>query len=409
MKTRSTPPLARTLGVLFLPAILVAQVAPPPPPDAATLARYDRNQNGRLDPDELRAAEADRSKATSAAVPSAPGSTAGTSTDVPITLSPFEVVADARGYQATNTMSGTRLNSQLEDLGASISVITKEQMADLAMLDINDVFLYTGNTEGTGQFTQIDEVSGRGETTDATAGDPANANRIRGIGTRQRLQRQLRDEQPRAARPARLRRRRDQPRAPTRASSAWATHRAPSTSSARRPICSATARPISFRADSFDGWRSSIDLNRVLLKDRLAIRVSGAQGAYTGSISNHPESIPSVSTPCSFRRSSGRCSALPTSITKPKATRPNSIPPQDGVTAWREAGSQTWDPLTSSLKLNGVVTRTTPPPTPMCRPPTTASSMSIARASPIGAWSFGATGGTSPFGALQARLRRKSS
>jgi glutathione peroxidase-family protein len=31
--------------------------------------------------------------------------------------------------------------------------MTKEQMQDFAMLDINDVFLYTANTEGSGTYT----------------------------------------------------------------------------------------------------------------------------------------------------------------------------------------------------------------------------------------------------------------
>jgi len=52
-------------------------------------------------------------------------------------------------------MSGTRFNSKIEDLGSSITVITKEQMTDFAMLDINDIFLYTASTEGTGTYTDF--------------------------------------------------------------------------------------------------------------------------------------------------------------------------------------------------------------------------------------------------------------
>ena len=68
-------------------------------------------------------------------------------------MSPFEVVSDTKGYYGANTMSGTRFNSKLEDLASSITVMTKEQMSDFAMLDINDIFLYTASTEGTGTFT----------------------------------------------------------------------------------------------------------------------------------------------------------------------------------------------------------------------------------------------------------------
>src|SRR5207302_1611108 len=67
-----------------------------------------------------------------------------------VTLSPFEVVSDNNGYYGANTMSGTRLNSKIEDLGASITVVTKQQMQDFALLDINDIFNYEAGTEGTG-------------------------------------------------------------------------------------------------------------------------------------------------------------------------------------------------------------------------------------------------------------------
>src|SRR6185369_12682276 len=73
--------------------------------------------------------------------------------DEVVQLTPFEVSAtDDKGYYASSTMSGTRLNSKLEDLGASITVVTKQQMADMGSLDINDVFRYEASTEGTDNF-----------------------------------------------------------------------------------------------------------------------------------------------------------------------------------------------------------------------------------------------------------------
>ena len=63
-----------------------------------------------------------------------------TGRDETVVLSPFTVSSEAeRGYQAFNTLSGTRLNSKLEDLGASITVVTKQQMQDLALLDLNEI------------------------------------------------------------------------------------------------------------------------------------------------------------------------------------------------------------------------------------------------------------------------------
>src|SRR5687768_1102079 len=147
-------------ALLIMGTRLTAQVAPAPATDAATLTRYDANRNGRLDPDEIRAMDADRQRVASSDV------RAGEET---VVLSPFEVVSDNRGYFASNTMSGTRLNTKLEDLASSITVITKEQMSDFAMLDINDVFLYAGNTEGTGTYTEFNAEDGNGAITDSVA------------------------------------------------------------------------------------------------------------------------------------------------------------------------------------------------------------------------------------------------
>ncbi|MEY4941268.1 MAG: hypothetical protein RIQ93_3003, partial [Verrucomicrobiota bacterium] len=99
-----------------------------------------------------------------------------------VQLSPFQVAADAdRGYQALNTLSGTRLNSRLEDLGSSITVVTKEQMLDLAVLDINDVFRYEASTEGVDNYTSFNR-NRSGGINDQVQSEPQTANRIRGVG-----------------------------------------------------------------------------------------------------------------------------------------------------------------------------------------------------------------------------------
>ena len=98
-------------------------------------------------------------------------------------LSPFQVASDAdKGYQALNTLSGTRLNSKLEDLGASITVVTKQQMLDTAVLDINDVFRYEASTEGTDNFTTFNR-NRSGGVNDQVQSNPQQSNRIRGIST----------------------------------------------------------------------------------------------------------------------------------------------------------------------------------------------------------------------------------
>ena len=44
-------------------------------------------------------------------------------TDLERRVAPFEVVSDTKGYYSSNTMSGTRFNTKLEDLASSITVV----------------------------------------------------------------------------------------------------------------------------------------------------------------------------------------------------------------------------------------------------------------------------------------------
>jgi hypothetical protein len=54
--------LRASFALAFAASLLPAQTVPASAPDAATLARYDRNRNGRLDPAEQAALDADRAR-----------------------------------------------------------------------------------------------------------------------------------------------------------------------------------------------------------------------------------------------------------------------------------------------------------------------------------------------------------
>ncbi len=114
-----------------------------------------------------------------------------------VVLSPFEVTASAdKGYYAANTLAGSRMSTNLADLAASISVINKQQLEDTASVDINDVFRYEVNTEGSSTYTPAgaNNLTMRNDgvrdySAGATLGSGlatytnANANRVRGLGT----------------------------------------------------------------------------------------------------------------------------------------------------------------------------------------------------------------------------------
>ncbi len=110
---------------------LAAQTAAPV--DAATLARYDKNKNGLLDPEELAAIKSDQDT---------------------LQLSVFEVRTDKDiGYQGVDGGMGGRVDLKFKDTASGISSITKEFMDDWAITDMRDAFRYSMSVDP-GSFTQ---------------------------------------------------------------------------------------------------------------------------------------------------------------------------------------------------------------------------------------------------------------
>jgi iron complex outermembrane recepter protein len=92
-----------------------------PAPTAADLAKYDKNKNGVLDPDELLSKAKEEAAARDT-----------------ILMNPFNVSTDKDvGYTAGNTLSGGRVDTPLAITPGSISVMTKEFMEDFNITDMN--------------------------------------------------------------------------------------------------------------------------------------------------------------------------------------------------------------------------------------------------------------------------------
>ncbi len=74
-----------------------------------------------------------------------------------VELEPFQVNSDKDvGYIASSSLAGSRLNSQLRDTAASISVMTAEFLADIGATDLEEAMLYANNV----QQNVSDEVAG---------------------------------------------------------------------------------------------------------------------------------------------------------------------------------------------------------------------------------------------------------
>jgi hypothetical protein len=273
-----------------------------------------------------------------------------------VILSPFEVRADNRGYQATATMSGTRLNTKLEDIASAISVVTKEQITDFALLDINDVFSYEASTEGMGNFTDF-TVDRNGMVVDSAQNNPQGANRIRGMGPANITMNNFSTTGRVPVDPLSI--------------DALEISRGPNSSifgigegagtvnlvGASANLSRSTSQAV-FRADDLGGWRTSLDLNRLVIPGKLALRVSGA--LQHDGFRQKPSGFDS-------KRFNGMIRMQPFEYTSVRASyqtyrgdgnRPNTVTPRDAVSYWKSIGSPTWDPVTSTVSVNGIRTVT---------------------------------------------------
>jgi hypothetical protein len=104
-----------------------------------------------------------------------------------VVLSPFTVTSELeKGYQATSTLAGTRLNTSVKDIGASISIYTKEFMDDLGANSLNDLLIYGTGMEAAGAQGNYSGVASDISATQVT-GDGIRSNpqqtRTRGLAT----------------------------------------------------------------------------------------------------------------------------------------------------------------------------------------------------------------------------------
>lgn len=343
--------------LLLLGVCAVCQTAPalaqsaPAAVTPAELAKYDTNKNGRLDPVELDAKRAEETSAGLGGVTEADAKSPAT--NEVIELSPFEVRAEKNpGYYASNTLSGTRINSQIEDLAASITVVTKEQLLDTAALDINDIFLYEANTEGTGNFTEF-SVGRNGDVVDSVQSSPTTANRIRGIASANIARGNFASNTVIPIDTYNV----DSveiSRGPN--SNIFGLGNASGTVNLIQSQANVTRdrNTVTTRADSYGGYRASFDFNRQLIHNKLAVRLLGLY-----------DSVGYVRKPSADMTHRGQVMVLykPFKNTAVRgsyesyhnyARRPNFTTPRDTTTFWRSVGSPTWDPVTFTAKKNGI-------------------------------------------------------
>jgi hypothetical protein len=342
--------VATQLCVLFATTLASGQAVSPPTTDPAILAKYDANRNGRLDPDELVAQQRDEARSADAAVTAAAGEKA-------IELSPFTVSTNKDvGYFAENTLAGSRINTNLADLAASITVVTKQQMEDTAAVDINDVFKYEASTEGSSTYSpQIvdrgtikDTVAGYSFGNDGTTSTNATANRIRGLNapdaainnysTNNRIPLDAYNTQSLEI-----------SRGPNSLLFGLGSPSGVVNTNASSAELSRETTQVQLRMDQNGSYRTSLAINRPLIQGKLAVA-----GAFLYD-NRQFERKPSRDL---YRREYGAVTYKPFKNTvirgfaedyRNDANRPNSNTPRDQVSPWLQSGRPVYDPLTRMI------------------------------------------------------------
>ena len=265
--------------------------------------------------------------------------------DQVVVLSPFEVSSTKdTGYLATETLAGTRIRTDLKDVGSAVSVYTKDFLKDIGATDNSTLLQFTPNAEvagthstyaGLGNGTSVSELD--------TIRAPLNVQRVRGLAAADVTRDFFVSDIP------------------------WDSYIVDRVDIARGPnsfmfglgspagIVNASLHTaefrdfgdVEFRTGSYGTVRGSFDYNQVLVPNELAIRVDVLDNKekyqqkpafqndkrFFASLRFDPQLFkdPSFHTSIKVKFENGDI----------KANRPRIVPPNDSITPWFRAVNAT--------------------------------------------------------------------
>ncbi len=261
-----------------------------------------------------------------------------------IELSPFTISAsEDKGYRATSTLAGSRINTSLRDVASSVSVVTAEFLKDTAATDINDVFAYLGNTEGTINYTDA-PAQGIGGFADNTATNPMGANRVRGLGSATLTRNYFATIGGNLGFDSYNLDRLTLNRGPNSILFGLGQPSGIIDYSPKLAMLDSDYNEVSVRYGENSDWRASFDFNRALADGKFALRAAGlwADRGFAQEPSKFTDTryyLTSAWKP--FEKTTLRVSY---ENADQYQNNPNSITPIDHVSHWIAAGRPSWDP-----------------------------------------------------------------
>ena len=258
--------------------------------------------------------------------------------DEVVVLSPFEVTSTAdTGYVATDTLAGTRIRTDLRDVGSSLSVITKGFLQDVGATNSATLLQYTTNTEVSGTLGTYSGL-GNGQTlNEQTTLRSSSANqRVRGLAAAENTRDFFSTDIPWDSFNVE---RVDIQRGPNAIMFGLGSPAGMINASVNNATFR-TAGLAEFRFGSFGSVRGSLDYNQVLIDDVLSLRVAGLLDDEQFKQNKAFEDDHRVSVALRFDPKLFRAHGFTTSI-KVKyeageidANRPRTLVPYDNITPW---------------------------------------------------------------------------
>lgn len=296
--------------------------------------------------------------AQAAPQPAAPAPAAEASEET-IMLDPFTVseAESADGYQVKDTLAGSRVRTELKDVGSSVTVVNAQFMQDIGAKNSEDLLKYTASTEvgGTsGNFAGVGNGRQVGE------GDKLlrpNANtRVRGLAAADNTRDYFLTDIPWDGYIV------DRVDLARGANALMYGMGSPAgiINSSLNDASFKDANKVEFRTDSESSYRFSADFNKVLIPKQLAIRISGLHDhtyyRQKPAYNFDKRAYGALRWDPAFLRGNGMATSIKVKYEHGdvKSNRPRSLTPADMLTQWwTSMGTKTYNPVLDVWNIAG--------------------------------------------------------
>ncbi len=263
--------------------------------------------------------------------------------DEVIILSPFEVSATATtGYAASTTLAGNRLNTELRDIGSAVTVVTNEFLKDVGATDNRTLLQYTTGSEVGGSYGNFGG-HGDGPLLDESSKfiSPNTNTRIRGLAAANNTRDFYMTDIPWEGYAV------DGVDLQRGANSILFGMGSPAgiINTRSKQAMFTNANEVSFRLGSYGANRQTVDFNRVLIDNQLALRVAALrnddQFKQEPAYSKDERLYGAIRFEPAFLKKHGMRTILKANYEagRVRSNNPRTLPPIDLITPWFYTGT----------------------------------------------------------------------